>query len=140
SLPLGSSHILLPLFVHRPRHPPSPLSFPPPRSSDLSSRAAAAPPTFPLSLHDALPIWHPVQMQHPRLSHGALAHGVGVLAHRRHGAGGRTARTRGPCGGRPATSARSEEHTSELQSLTNIVCRLLLEKKKHNSDSPSLSP
>src|SRR5258706_5422618 len=27
-------------------------------------------------------------------------------------------------------SDRSEEHTSELQSLTNIVCRLLLEKKK----------
>jgi len=29
---------------------------------------------------------------------------------------------------RPAM--RSEEHTSELQSLTNLVCRLLLEKKK----------
>src|SRR5438093_5568194 len=36
---------------------------------------------------------------------------------------------------------RSEEHTSELQSLTNLVCRLLLEKKKkkktsnhHNTD------
>ena len=28
------------------------------------------------------------------------------------------------------TSLRSEEHTSELQSLTNLVCRLLLEKKK----------
>src|SRR5438046_3834553 len=28
-------------------------------------------------------------------------------------------------------SARSEEHTSELQSLTNLVCRLLLEKKKN---------
>src|SRR5258706_7114319 len=27
-------------------------------------------------------------------------------------------------------SIRSEEHTSELQSLTNLVCRLLLEKKK----------
>ena len=27
-------------------------------------------------------------------------------------------------------SGRSEEHTSELQSLTNLVCRLLLEKKK----------
>src|SRR5438046_3794255 len=27
-------------------------------------------------------------------------------------------------------STRSEEHTSELQSLTNLVCRLLLEKKK----------
>src|SRR5688500_19923513 len=29
-----------------------------------------------------------------------------------------------------ATSARSEEHTSELQSPCNLVCRLLLEKKK----------
>src|SRR5438093_1807423 len=28
-----------------------------------------------------------------------------------------------------ATGTRSEEHTSELQSLTNLVCRLLLEKK-----------
>src|SRR5256885_8234533 len=28
--------------------------------------------------------------------------------------------------------ARSEEHTSELQSPCNLVCRLLLEKKKHN--------
>src|SRR5438093_7444856 len=28
-------------------------------------------------------------------------------------------------------SVRSEEHTSELQSLTNLVCRLLLEKKKN---------
>src|SRR5262249_59250506 len=27
--------------------------------------------------------------------------------------------------------SRSEEHTSELQSLTNLVCRLLLEKKKN---------
>src|SRR5262249_60888719 len=31
----------------------------------------------------------------------------------------------------PRTSRRSEEHTSELQSLTNLVCRLLLEKKKN---------
>src|SRR5258706_9562574 len=31
--------------------------------------------------------------------------------------------------GKPSLS-RSEEHTSELQSLTNLVCRLLLEKKK----------
>src|SRR5438046_8827177 len=29
-------------------------------------------------------------------------------------------------------TGRSEEHTSELQSLTNLVCRLLLEKKKKN--------
>src|SRR5258706_1324835 len=33
---------------------------------------------------------------------------------------------------------RSEEHTSELQSLTNLVCRLLLEKKKkaHTRENP----
>src|SRR5438046_3167151 len=32
------------------------------------------------------------------------------------------------------TSNRSEEHTSELQSLTNLVCRLLLEKKKKKNN------
>src|SRR5262249_57315532 len=34
--------------------------------------------------------------------------------------------------------ARSEEHTSELQSLTNLVCRLLLEKKKQERDTAQL--
>src|ERR1019366_8734181 len=33
-----------------------------------------------------------------------------------------------------AFSSRSEEHTSELQSLTNLVCRLLLEKNEHFSE------
>src|SRR5256886_6943376 len=32
--------------------------------------------------------------------------------------------------------ARSEEHTSELQSQSNLVCRLLLEKKKLTSEFP----
>src|SRR2546427_7553828 len=32
------------------------------------------------------------------------------------------------------TAARSEEHTSELQSQSNLVCRLLLEKKKKTHD------
>src|SRR5258706_6325523 len=32
---------------------------------------------------------------------------------------------------------RSEEHTSELQSLTNLVCRLLLEKKKNKAPAPT---
>src|SRR5438093_6795834 len=43
-------------------------------------------------------------------------------------------RTQGVLAGRCRhhTEARSEEHTSELQSLTNLVCRLLLEKKKTN--------
>src|SRR2546426_3302385 len=31
----------------------------------------------------------------------------------------------------PSSPERSEEHTSELQSPCNLVCRLLLEKKKH---------
>src|SRR5437899_4478907 len=34
-----------------------------------------------------------------------------------------------PSGGMPARARRSEEHTSELQSLRHLVCRLLLEKK-----------
>src|SRR2546430_13463124 len=34
---------------------------------------------------------------------------------------------------------RSEEHTSELQSQSNLVCRLLLEKKKTNTATPDIS-
>src|SRR5438046_7187517 len=60
---------------------------------------------YTLSLHDALPISAPMPAIH------------------RQPAGCFIWRTRRP-------SARSEEHTSELQSLTNLVCRLLLEKKK----------
>src|SRR6266567_8888168 len=54
-----------------------------------------------------------------------------------------TARTRRPrpsstVGCAPATSCgRSEEHTSELQSQSNLVCRLLLEKKKKNKHNIS---
>src|SRR2546421_8418900 len=35
--------------------------------------------------------------------------------------------------GRPASEVRSEEHTSELQSRSDLVCRLLLEKKKNTN-------
>src|SRR2546430_3535442 len=60
---------------------------------------------YTLSLHDALPIFRPLPLR---------------------------SRTKMPSSGRtqPARSARSEEHTSELQSQSNLVCRLLLEKKK----------
>src|SRR2546430_12220936 len=34
---------------------------------------------------------------------------------------------------------RSEEHTSELQSQSNLVCRLLLEKKKKNTQTSDIS-
>src|SRR2546430_9804778 len=36
-------------------------------------------------------------------------------------------------------TGRSEEHTSELQSQSNLVCRLLLEKKKTYDDLPGLT-
>src|SRR5256885_7316126 len=38
----------------------------------------------------------------------------------------------------PPRRARSEEHTSELQSPCNLVCRLLLEKKKNTPPQPTL--
>src|SRR5256885_4240992 len=58
-------------------------------------------------------------------SHAA---GAGGSARRNRGAGAPARRARAP---RPAPAPRSEEHTSELQSPCNLVCRLLLEKKKN---------
>src|SRR3712207_7706593 len=68
---------------------------------------------YTLSLHDALPICR-------------------CTATRRTGRGTRTRSTGSPTSWRPS-SARSEEHTSELQSRQYLVCRLLLEKKKQNN-------
>src|SRR5690606_41444236 len=49
---------------------------------------------------------------------------------------GAAAAVQGDCGVKGAAGGRSEEHTSELQSRENLVCRLLLEKKKlHKSSS-----
>src|SRR5260370_24331226 len=47
----------------------------------------------------------------------------------------RQARTEGDV---PAEDGRSEEHTSELQSHLNLVCRLLLEKKKKEREQAQL--
>src|SRR5690625_5850012 len=49
---------------------------------------------------------------------------------------GRVVFVRGTTPGETIT-ARSEEHTSELQSRGHLVCRLLLEKKKHQTAQPS---
>src|SRR5690606_39668670 len=94
-----------------------------------------APPTpesYTLSLHDALPIF--------RLAGGDLLAELldRDLAHERSRAGAACrARPRRLRESRsPRTSrTRSEEHTSELQSRENLVCRLLLEKKKKNRDT-----
>src|SRR5690349_24231767 len=71
---------------------------------------------YTLSLHDALPIFgigsHLVEEGHPP-----------ILTGRRRPR--RNVRT-----WQEADTARSEEHTSELQSRRDLVCRLLLEKKK----------
>src|SRR5438132_2411124 len=37
-------------------------------------------------------------------------------------------------------AARSEEHTSELQSHSDLVCRLLLEKKKKKTETTTITP
>src|SRR6266536_6568644 len=50
-----------------------------------------------------------------------------------HRPGGRAACPRRRCPRRTGRGRRSEEHTSELQSRVDLVCRLLLEKKKENN-------
>src|SRR6266404_8184242 len=55
--------------------------------------------------------------------------GVGSTSYSARSAAVGSGRCRAP--GRQQASQRSEEHTSELQSLAYLVCRLLLEKKKH---------
>src|SRR5690606_41351014 len=56
--------------------------------------------------------------------------GGGGLSVARLGAGGAVDDGRPGAGAGGQFAARSEEHTSELQSRENLVCRLLLEKKK----------
>src|SRR2546430_6693271 len=68
-------------------------------------------------------------------SAGAVSPGAGAPA-RLGGGRGRRERARRHRHRRPRRArGRSEEHTSELQSQSNLVCRLLLEKKKtkHNT-------
>src|SRR5260370_5891340 len=74
---------------------------------------------YTLSLHDALPIWRKRHHFHQYYNHCKWRFDLwGMLRH------GRSHRACPDC-------RRSEEHTSELQSHLNLVCRLLLEKKKN---------
>src|SRR2546430_4547209 len=75
---------------------------------------------YTLSLHDALPI-----SSARRRSRTAAP--PSTLRSRRPSPSLSFTRSRGTS----AAAARSEEHTSELQSQSNLVCRLLLEKKKN---------
>src|SRR5690606_42163310 len=79
---------------------------------------------YTLSLHDALPISHALAVVALQRKEIQTRPGIGSDhggQHRRLAIGGDHR-----AGGQP----RSEEHTSELQSRENLVCRLLLEKKK----------
>src|SRR2546430_805693 len=77
---------------------------------------------YTLSLHDALPISQLLVSSPRKATTKKLSH----LSSPR--------RTKNHClltkDGRHIPNPRSEEHTSELQSQSNLVCRLLLEKKK----------
>src|SRR2546430_9920422 len=76
---------------------------------------------YTLSLHDALPIWRrAIRIRFP----------VKTIRIKTDVRTGPTRHTDG---------SRSEEHTSELQSQSNLVCRLLLEKKKstHADTNPA---
>src|SRR5688500_20329108 len=103
-----------------------------PLSVSLSSFSLSTPPPTSistLSLHDALPI---SGLVHPGLA-ASLRRGGG--GDRRVVAGrGETERHRKHGAGADPVVHRSEEHTSELQSPCNLVCRLLLEKKKNTTD------
>src|SRR5690606_41866078 len=94
---------------------------------DNASLHAPAPSgIYTLSLHDALPIY-----RHDRGRLSASRHRRGDLArHRPAGTDRRKPLKLRSAGGRTQFK-RSEEHTSELQSRENLVCRLLLEKKKN---------
>src|SRR5437016_9929563 len=84
-----------------------------------------------LSLHDALPIsLSPCPRRRGPIPGSGGRSGRGWLRSRRPPAGHTSRRRSSHRSRRPSGRRRSEEHTSELQSLTNLVFRLLLEKKK----------
>src|SRR5690606_41313757 len=102
--------------------------------------ATASAATYTLSLHDALPISRTARRAAPvRFCPSQAPSGREISRFRlsamaaRNRVAGREAKTL-PSAGLPSVSdlpkSRSEEHTSELQSRENLVCRLLLEKKK----------
>src|SRR5690242_21295266 len=102
----------------------------------LFFEATATTESSTLSLHDALPIF-PLPL--PRRGRGKAVvdeDDAGAQVHHRAPClGERAAVGRGRIAGDHvvvglARLRRSEEHTSELQSHVNLVCRLLLEKKK----------
>src|SRR5690606_41631099 len=94
-----------------------------------------APPTVTstLSLHDALPIFarSATSSRHTKTTDRRFATSR-TTARTRATTAAATSSTGSPAASPPSSGSpsRSEEHTSELQSRENLVCRLLLEKKE----------
>src|SRR2546430_7486564 len=84
---------------------------------------------YTLSLHDALPISHRGQRA---AAHRDIPDAVHLQQLLRQYGGGRVVHLAAGEGFGGEPEDRSEEHTSELQSQSNLVCRLLLENKKHD--------
>src|SRR5690606_40331464 len=103
-----------------------------PGNACFSCNAAATTEIYTLSLHDALPI-SLVDAQLPGQLRCPVHRAGHVLHHVEGGAQHGFVRAQ-----RYRLGNRSEEHTSELQSRENLVCRLLLEKKK-NTRSNNIS-
>src|SRR5688572_32714349 len=92
---------------------------------------------YTLSLHDALPICLPSRTQSPKtLRRPSGAEGGGGRVSRPMWGRSPSLTKREPIRSAPSPGRRSEEHTSELQSQSNLVCRLLLEKKKNKNERP----
>src|SRR5205807_10189473 len=93
---------------------------------------------YPLSLHDALPICDDAC----RTPRARRAHRRRTRSSRRGTRARTSARARRGNRRRPrrrGSAPRSEEHTSELQSPCNLVCRLLLEKKKKQNKTHEIT-
>src|SRR5258706_11735153 len=89
------------------------------------------PRSTPLSLHDALPIYRSDSscgVDGKARSSPVCGSSASRIFH--HHSARLLVKLSSPDRSVGGTEFRSEEHTSELQSLTNLVCRLLLEKKK----------
>src|SRR5690606_41256366 len=118
-----SQHSPAPCTSRSPRRPTTSVPATRPlrsRTRKLFSPAPPPPRIYTLSLHDALPI-----------SSQPCSASVDSSACQPKPPSTTATRTVAP---------RSEEHTSELQSRENLVCRLLLEKKKEHQITPATLP
>src|SRR5690606_42162375 len=99
-----------------------------------------APSLLPLSLHDALPIsgWSSSPRSTEKASSTTCASSPAStprpMTECWRGCANGTSTRRIATANRSQSRRRSEEHTSELQSRENLVCRLLLEKKNRSNE------